>query len=201
MTINDLIEIARPFVKRREYRPAIELMEGKLKELPSTDYHAILGQDLFQLTDSLAQWLDKFHRAACKAINVAALYCETNGFPINTDCWFIDAFAYQRRGDLDDDDWLSDWDFDLPDSSFIITGCEDWQKAFEKNYAAARKKDAQSHLKLAGALAEILFVLHVQDLFKRAHFRLAAMQSPCAKIPILATAHEWDLIAIAGKLN
>ena len=37
-----------------------------------------------------------------------------NGFNINTDLWYIDSFAYGKDGglDLDDMDWLTDFETD-----------------------------------------------------------------------------------------
>ena len=201
MDINELIATARPFVERREYRQAIEMMEGRLRELPTTDFHVILGRDLFHLTDSLAQWLDKFYHAASEQIAVRAMYCETNGFPINPDLWFIDAFAFEKQEGLDDLDWLSDWDFDLPDSSFVMTGFEDLQQAYKKKRQRPHEKDRPPGVEDASNLAEILIVLHVQALFDRAYIRLSEMKSSCASIPILSTAHDWDMIAVAGKLD
>lgn len=58
------------------------------------------------------------------------LYCEMNGFTINPDLWFLDAFAYEKFGGTDDFDWLANWGTSTQES-FVLNEMEDLQAIYE----------------------------------------------------------------------
>ena len=125
---------------------AISLAEHELREIPTTDFHKILGRNLLHLTADLADYIKAFDqdtKAVLKkkqgfiknlfvsgnAIKPAAYFCEMNGFTINYDRWFIDLFSFDHYS-MHEWEWLSDF-YDMTSNDMTITGFEDIQAVFQ----------------------------------------------------------------------
>ncbi len=129
---------------------AINIAETKLKELPNSDFHKVLNNDLLHLKSDLSKYLTDFYNSASKFYigkkglissifkkkntnpekGLKAIYSEMNGFTINYDRWFIDLFAYSFYNGLEDIDWLAEFEFDSA-KSLTITGFEEIQTTFQ----------------------------------------------------------------------
>ena len=112
-------------VKADQLAEAITFAEEKLRQQKQTDFNKIIGNDLLELRDPLADYLNAFYKSVKGRIKVKAMYCEMNGFTINPDQWFLDSFAFDKFGGTDDFDWLAEWE---PENStpdiFVISGYE-----------------------------------------------------------------------------
>ena len=105
-----------------------------------------------------------------------------NGFAINPDLWYCEAFAYERYGGRDNHHWLSDWQSE-DSSRIIIEGLESLQRVYAS--------DAFSDESFSDAcdVTDLLVVIKFQDLIRRAVPHIQGM-----RFPLLATAHDYDFI-------
>ena len=173
---------------------AIAKCEAELKALPVSPFHRIIGCDLENMTPDTISWLESFYDQVAKnEFKPKAIYCETNGFDMNTDRWFVDAFAFRRYKKTEDWDWLSDWDSETEIDSLTIQGYESMQNAFAQRSFSNRDDKTQN----AAKIAELLVILRVQELFRNAHQAIYKKGLELGRIPLLVTAHDWDLIFIS----
>ena len=123
--------------------------------------------------------------------NLQAVYCEMNGFSINYDLWFIDLFAFDFYNgiNLEDLDWLCDFEFDS-ENSFTITGMEELQAVF-KNYMEDSEKNDENEKK-SMEICELIIILKLQELFK--HTFIENKNKQWTEIPMLVTAHDYEMI-------
>lgn len=123
--------------------------------------------------------------------NLQAVYCEMNGFSINYDLWFIDLFAFDFYNgiDLEDLDWLCDFEFDS-ENRLTITGLEELQIAF-KNYMEDSEKNDENEKK-SMEICELIIILKLQELFKYTFIENKNKQ--WTEIPMLVTAHDYEMI-------
>lgn len=199
----------------KNIKSAIDFCETELQKVPTTDYHKILGKELNHLIDPLIFWIDTFYNHISKQIDIEAMYCEMNGFTINPDLWFADLFAFDDYQGTEDLDWLADFEYGhctiLQDpnwtgpptgilNSFLITSLEELQSKFE--WKMGEDEDGNPNYKKttidddnAEALCEHLIVLRLQELFDKAYIKAKASNDySWANIPIIVTAHDWDMI-------
>ncbi len=170
---------------------AIKLAEEKLTALPQTDFHKIIGKNLLHLTEPLTNYIDKFYKTVKGEIDVKAIYSEMNGFTINYDLWFIDLFAFAECGELDDLDWLADFEASS-DDSMTISGFEELQTVYEDYMKNEKWED--KNLEAACEICELLIILRLQELFKESKKVAIDKKLNWAHIPLFATAHDYDMI-------
>jgi len=173
---------------------AITLAESRLRQLEPTDFNTILNKNLTHLSPSLADYLDSFYKRVIKKIKVEALYCEMNGFTINTDLWFLDGFAYDKFGGVDDFDWLADWEEgNSTEESFVLTGLEDLQVIYE-DYMR-KEKWREKKQQDASDICELLVILRLQELLKETVKSGRQMKMEWVNVPVFVTAHDYyDII-------
>lgn len=170
---------------------AIELAEGKLKEQMATDFNRLLGKDLLHLTDHLVIYISDFYEKVENNLNIKAIYAEMNGFTINYDLWFLDLFAYDHLGGIEDTDWLADWEKDnSTDNRFPLTGFEELQLAYQDYMENQRWRNRA--IEKASDVAELLIVLRLQELMKSAVTKAKQQKLSWAVIPVFVTAHDYD---------
>jgi len=180
----------RLLVPHGKLAEAIASLEGALRSLKKTPYHAVLGTDFRHHTASASEYLATFFEEASRTIKVKALYFEMNGFETNPDRWFFDGFAYKRAGDIWGLDWLSAWDAE-PGEEFVLTGMASVQQAFAKLYLDKRQPLV---VQLAGELAEHLVTARFMELVAAAHKSAKGRSKALRGLPVLSTAHEWDVV-------
>src|SRR5262245_35452847 len=105
----DLQKQLGPVLRRGDLAKCEQKVSAQLSALPRSPFHIILDLSISTTPESVAAWLDRFFQEESARFAIGAAYTEMNGFCINPDLWFCDAFAYERYGGHDDYDWLSDW--------------------------------------------------------------------------------------------
>ncbi len=183
---------------------AITMAEQELKNIPTTDFHKILGKNLLHLTSDLAKHINEFDKStrqilkkkqgfiknifgSGKEIIPAAYYCEMNGFTINYDRWYIDLFSFENYC-LTDWEWLSDF-YDSTANDLTITGFEDIQKVFEDVHENNRFEEP--NIDKAYEVCELLVILRLQELFRATY---KTNQGDWDNIPMFVTAHDYEMI-------
>ena len=188
----DLADEAKKLIETDRIEIAIELAQNELKKLPVTDFHKVLGRDFLKLTDDLIEFISYFYSQATKKIKVKAIYSEMNGFTINYDLWFIQLFAFENCGGVDETDWLADYEFSINNEGMVLGGLEDIQAVYE-DYMK-NEKWSDENLESAMEICEIIIVLRLQELFKNSIERATQKQLEWSKIPIFATAHDYEIL-------
>jgi hypothetical protein len=183
---------------------AIAKAEQELKNIPTTDFHKILGKNLLHLTLDLAKHINEFDKStrqilkkkqgfiknlfgSGKKSKPAAYYCEMNGFTINSDRWYIDLYSFENYS-LTDWEWLSDF-YDSTAIDLTITGFEDIQKVFEDIHENNRFEE--QNIDKAYEVCELLVILRLQELFRATY---KTNQGDWDNIPMFVTAHDYEMI-------
>lgn len=172
------------YVKARKLDQAVRYLERRLRTAKSRRFDALLGTAFSNDAVSVAKSIEAFR--AAQRFPVKAIYLEMNGFDINPDRWHFDYFGYDSY-DKSDLDWLSDFAMsDFP--STTLTGLEKVQKvyAWYSNRGGYKDPDA----KAAATFATLLVMCRFAQLIE-----LAVNSGAVAfGIPILATAHDFDIV-------
>ncbi len=187
----DLADDVKRLVEINKIDTAIDLAENELKKLPVTDFHKVLGRDFLSLTEELIEFITHFYKQAAKDIEVKAMYSEMNGFTINYDLWFLDLFAFKTCGGLEDTDWLADYEFSI-EESMVLIGMEDIQAVYE-DYME-NEKWSDNNVENAMEICEIIIVLRLQELFKKSIDSARERKYEWSKIPVFATAHDYEIL-------
>lgn len=187
----DLAEELNIYLLDNKLEQAIEVAEKKLSELPTTDFHKIIGKDLKLLIENLISYITDFYSQSKNKFEVKAIYSEMNGFTINYDLWFIDLFAYSELGTLNDLDWLSEFEC-ASDKSMTINGFEHLQSVYEEYMENEKWRDKE--LEKACQVCELLIILRLQELFKDAKVTAIQRNLEWIHIPLFVTAHDYEMI-------
>jgi hypothetical protein len=181
-------------VPHGELAKCIAYLEGGLRSLQETPYHAILGRDYLQHTEAAADFILAFFRKTTQKFPVAVLYFEMNGFTINPDRWYFDGFAYRAGGNIWDLTWNTQWLSGCDASTsegFTLTGLEPVQQAFTDVFM---RDDQGLGVHLATEIAEHLVVARFDELMGAAVAAARKLEPKLQCVPALATAHEWDVL-------
>jgi hypothetical protein len=170
-----------PLTHSGRFAEAEELLTRWLLELPPTSFHVIADLRITTPLERCAEFFDQFVVQARSEYDLKALYSEMNGFGINPDLWFCDAFGFSFDGGDDLHDWLGDFASSSQDP-LIISGLEPAQEAF----ASWMASDARTPKSLAKALAEALVIAKFQGWLQRS---LAQMKP--LSCPFWAAAHDY----------
>ena len=181
----------KKLVETNKIDNAIEFAESELKKIPVTNFHKVLGRDFLKLTDDLVESISYFYEKAKKEIAVKAIYSEMNGFTINYDLWFLQLFAFETCGGIDDTDWLGDYEFTI-NELMVLSGMEDIQSAYE-NYMK-KEKWTDKVFESAKEVCDLIIILRFQELFKKSIDVAKQKNLTWSEIPIFATAHDYDIL-------
>ena len=193
MTHQDLYHRIGPLLAAKQLDEAIDLCEELLRAIPKTDYHTVLNVELDKLNPEFADWISDFYCRVGAGMTIRAIYAELNGFTINPDVWFVDMFAFDAHGGLDNLDWTGDWENgnSTARKSFAIEGFEQLQSRFMRDLETGSTPTA--HEDAARRLSEFLVILRTQQLFQRT-IDQANPNCSWKSIPYVVTAHDWDLV-------
>ncbi|MBF0379048.1 MAG: hypothetical protein HQK72_16445 [Desulfamplus sp.] len=185
----DIASKIQPYIKKGDIDSSIKIVINELKEIPDTPFHNVVNCKFRNSPEEIADYITEFIEKERERIDIKSVYIEMNDFDINPDIWFFDLFAYKIHGGHDDYDWLSNWHSDNY-SSITLAGAEELQKIYE-NYENGKYEEEENEEDYSNArdLASLLIVLYFQKLIKEAAALIDNLQ-----IPILATAHGYDLI-------
>ena len=194
----EFAEQINPDLEKLNFDKAINIAETELRKLPDTDFHYILGKSLVEQAEDLATWTENFYNLATKKNKVGALYFEMNEFDINTDHWYIDSFAFSNDGglDLDDMEWLCDFDTDSQtetETVFKIDGYEKLQEAFQN--IELNTDDLQN----ARDWCEQIVIARFMELMSSSHKIAKTKKLNWATVPIYFTEHSYDFIVKSEK--
>jgi hypothetical protein len=192
----DIFEQLEVLVANDNLDEAIIITEKELSKLPSSDFQKMIGRNFLTLSRDLFGFIHDFHVFAKSKLKVKAFYSEMNGFAVNNDLWFIDIFAFSSLGDIENYDWLADYDLTFDDKLFI-NGLEDIQAAY-KDYMENEKWNDDNFEK-SSELCEALIILRLQEVFRNVYRHAANDKISWAKIPHFVTAHDSDIIYITRK--
>lgn len=166
----------------------IAAVEQDLRQIaPPTPFHALLGRSFLGQVDEAAQWLAASYEKAATQGPVAFVYVEMNGFTINWDRWYADAFMFESEGEAMEDLGMFDQESDAP---LVLVSMEDMQKAFEAFHQA---EDRSPLLLDAWGAAGTLVTLHLQHLMLAAHQKTRANGHPVGNVPLWVNSHDSTL--------
>lgn len=167
---------------------AITDLESNLASCKSSRFKSLIGSKFTNDPIKIAEKINEFITFCEINFEVRSIYLEMNGFDINTDRWYFDFFAYDTYEENQEDlDWLSDWDSeDWPELTLV--GLEEIQKDFDWYSNNSGYEDILA--KEAGEYA----VLLVMSKFAKLIGAAVATCKIKKEIPILATAHDFDII-------
>ena len=194
----EFAEQINPDLELLNFDKALNTAQTELRKLPKTKFHNVLDKSLIGQADDLASWVENFYKLAAKKNKVETLYFELNEFDINTDLWYIDAFAFNNDGglDLDDMEWLCDFDTDNQtetETVFKIEGYEELQDAFEN--IELDTDDLQN----ARDWCEQIVISRFMELMTASHKIAKTKKLNWATIPIYFTEHSYDFIVKSDK--
>lgn len=193
-----------PYLSKLDFEKALTIAETELRRLPITDFHDVLNKSLIDQTDDLVSWIDNFYNMASAENKVKAMYFEMNEFDINTSLWFIDGFAFSTDGglDVDDMDWLSDYDTDSQTETgtvFIIKGYEKLQQAFNSIEGKKQNGAWSNEMQDARDWCEQIVIIRFMELMASAHKKAKEQNLKWGKIPLYCTEHSYDFVIKSGK--
>lgn len=188
-----LYERIDPLLTAGDLNEAIDQCERLLMGIPKTDYHSVINVELDRLNPEFAGWVNDFFERVSANMDVRVIYSELNGFTINPDVWFLDMFAFDTHGGLENMEWVGDWENgnSTAGKSFAIEGFEPLQMRFlrDLDHSSISTSDEEG----ARMLSEFLVVLRTQQLFQRT-LDQASSERPWKRIPFVVTAHDRDLV-------
>lgn len=175
------------YVKRNELEGAILYLERRLRAAKSRRFDALLDATFGNDPARIARRIEAFR--ARQQFAVKAIYLEMNGFDINPDRWRFDYFAYDRYvKDEEDLDWLAEYGFSTFPST-TLKGLEKVQKVYHWYSNRGGYKDPDA--KQAATFATLLVMCRFAQLIERA----VTAGGVTFSIPILATAHDFDIVS------
>ena len=186
-----------PNLENLNFSKALDIAETALQQIPSTDFHSIVGQSLLHQVDSLVTWIDNFYNSTLKKIEIKALYFEMNEFEINTDTWYIDGFAFSKDGglDLDDMEWLCDVTREtMTSTEFVLTGYEELQQSFADIEEQVENDELSYDLQSAMDWTEQIIITRFMELMRTGHIKAKDQNLGWATIPVYFTEHSYDFI-------
>jgi hypothetical protein len=167
---------------------AVERLESGLANCESPRFKGLLAGDFTNEPASIAEHLSAFV-AFCEAkFAVEAIYLEMNGFDINVDLWYFDSFGYRRYVDTPDNlEWMPYWNSaDYP--IVPLTGLEAVQRDYDWY------SNQEGHKDMSARTAADFAALLVMCKFARLIGRAIATKKFRKHLPILASAHDFDII-------
>jgi hypothetical protein len=172
-----------PWLQAGKFAEAEAQLTQWLRERPASPFHVIADLDVTTSPVDCANFFDDY---AAREPGLGAIYSELNGFTINTDLWFCDAFGFEEHGGTDDFNWLGDFKSCGSDDGkgcLVITGLEPLQELYASKLAGTVEKQDFEVL----ILVEALVVVKFQRLLQRS---MPLMKR--VKCPLLASAHDFN---------
>lgn len=172
-----------PLLQRGAFVEAETILVQWLAAEPTSPYHIIADLQITNDPRDCAKYFDDFYEQANGDRVLGAVYTEMNGFVINPDLWFCDAFGFARHGGTDDFDWLGSFG-PASDEHYVIDGLEDLQRVFLEDMESQRS--GRRLYENAHHLAEALVIVKFQRFLQSAKAHMTKM-----KCPLLASAHDY----------
>lgn len=181
-----------------DFESALKIAECKLNEISYTEFHEILKISILNQCHMLLNWIEEFYQLATQKFQVKALYFEMNEFDINTDIWYIDAFAYEKDGGLVDNmNWLSYFNTDSQEetnSVFEIKELDKLQIAFSRIDEKEENGEWSDEEQNSRDWCEQLILIHFMQLIGKTHLKAKEKNLKWGEIPIYFTEHAYNFI-------
>ena len=154
-----------PLLRSGRFAAAEALLTDWMRALPTTSFHAIADLAITTPLERCGDFFTQFCARARSERPLKAVYSEMNGFAVNPDLWFCDAFGYSFDASDDGDGWLGEVSSES-DEHLVITGLEPVQQAFAswKATTGPRVDDERT----ARWLAQVLVITKFQGWLQRA---------------------------------
>lgn len=189
----DLEEKIQELIQIGKLEKAIQIVEQELTKYDKMEFSKIIGKDLLHQIDELEIYLESFISELGNRISLKLVYGEMNGFSINYDSWFVDFFGFEIIGEMNDLDWLADWeDQNASLNSFTIKGFEEIQKIYQAHHENEMYK-FNEHEEAADT-CDYAVILRLQQLFNETIKKGKSKNKKWANIPIFVNAHDYELI-------
>lgn len=172
-----------------KFDEAIAELETELAAFAFPEFQPLIAQDFTEDPANALEFINEMIEAWQKRGGVGAIYLEMNGYDVNTDEWYFDGMGYKKDGGHTDHEWLCDWDYAVEDDCWVLEGMEACQQFFEWYHAEEKYEEKRYNE------AYDIAVLLVMTKFVRYIGRVLASGPLAAKVPVYATAHEFDIIA------
>ena len=172
-----------PWLQQGKIAEAEAQLTEWLRAKPASPFHVIAELDVTTSPGDCARFFDDF---AARDPGLGAIYSEMNGFTINPDLWFCDAFGFVEHGGTDNFNWLGDFKSCGSDDGagvLAITGLEPVQALYAARMAGGLERPDEETMRLVEALVIVKF----QKLLQRS---LPLMKQ--LKCPLLASAHDYE---------
>jgi hypothetical protein len=172
-----------PWLQQGKFAEAEAQLTRWLLARPESPLHVIAKLDVTTPLADCAKFFDNF---AAQQKGLAAIYVEMNGFTINTDLWFCNAFGFEEHGGVDGFDWLGEFNCDSSDGgtgSLVLTGLEPVQAAYSAQRSVGTRVEDEETLTLVAALVIVKF----QKFLQRS---MPLMKE--VSCPLLASAHDYS---------
>lgn len=184
----ELWEKINILITQGKLEDSINYLESNLASCKSDRFKSLIGLDFTNDPAEIAKKINEFIYSCELNFDVRSIYLEMNGFYINPDRWYFDFFAYDTYDeDAEDLDWLSDWDSEIwPE--ITLEGLEEIQNDFDWYNKSSGFNDASA--KEANEYAVLLVMCKFAILIGKA----VATDKINKGIPVLATAHDFDII-------
>lgn len=188
----DWMQVARdiePFLHQGDIDYCINHVSNIIRSLPQSPYHHVLEVDFTNDPAEIAAEFDRFATERQDKIEFKAIYTATNGFFINFDLWYFEIGGHPVSS-------TNDTSLSCYDKKITLTGMESLQDIYQRIWDS-KVYDILSYggdpeveqLRIINDFCDLLVVLHFQNLIRRS---TPFMQT--VKVPIFATAHEYDFI-------
>lgn len=175
-------------IRTTDIAGAVEHLEYLLAQEKHPHFIELIGADFSNSASDILSEINAFIKDCQSRFELKAVYLEMNGFDINPDCWYFDLFGYDDYSDIQtDSDWLCDWSStDWP--KVVLHGLESVQTAFEEYHRNELWKDDvfERPYEIAELLVLCKFMALVESALKGVREK---------DIPIIATAHDFDIFA------
>ena len=182
MKLFDLIDQLEPKLRKGHIDACLEKAILELHKLPDTPFHIVHKLNFTNKPSKITQYFNQFIQQEKDRIAIKALYAEMNGFSVNPDRWYFDVFAYENYEGHDDYDCLAYWNSGkFPECK--LTGMKKLQTVYASE--AMDEPDFNN----AEELCSLIVLLKFQQLIS-----YSAKLIKNLKVPILATAHDWEFI-------
>ena len=177
------------FIRTGNISGAIQYLEQKLTSCEGERFKPITSEWFKNNPEEISGKINNFIVSCESRFDVKAVYLEMNGFDINPDRWYFDYFGYRTyQEDPGDLDWLAEWDSEnWPETT--LQGMEKTQEDYDwySNHSGYKEENADISSEYATLLVMCKFVHLVEEAVETGNIK--------NKTPILATAHDLDIIA------
>jgi hypothetical protein len=184
----DLWNTIDSFLRKKDIDGAALHLENLMKNESSDRFITLTELHFTNSPEELVESFNSFISFCDSKFDVQSVYLEMNGFDINYDLWFFVFFGYDiYNDDVSDLDWLSNWS--SPDNAWVVlTGLESIQDDFRwySEIEGQERKPYEYIKELAVLLVMIRFVQLIESVINSGKL--------IKTVPVLATAHDFDML-------